>query len=150
MVSGIAGAYGFAKSKGDKDTSEEGVPARVKTLAIEAYYKGLLKKEATSNLFVKGGERAAINFVKKAAMRTNVIMKFIVKIGQILGIRVTRNMLLKSIPFIASGANGVLNWHYANTQGSVSRSKIKELREGIRRGDYSPDDWGFPGDDSEE
>jgi hypothetical protein len=131
MVTAIAAAYGF-------DPAPDNLEGRVKIIVLQAYLNGNLGHSS-----IEGVERLGISavtkYLKTVPMRTNFLMKLIVGIGKIFGIRVTRNMLLKGVPMLAAGISGALNYKLAQDIGERANAEFKTFRREIREGKYSND-----------
>ncbi|GDX40837.1 hypothetical protein LBMAG21_11290 [Armatimonadota bacterium] len=131
MVTEIAAAYGF-------DPAPDCMEGRVKCVVLQAYLNGTLGQSV-----IEGAEKIGVNmatkFLKNVALRTNFLMRIIVAIGKAIGVRVTRKMLLKSVPVIASAVNGGMNWMLAQEIAASTQTEFRMFRAELRAGKYSHD-----------
>ena len=132
MVTGIAAAYGF-------DPAPTYLEGKTKVIVLQAYLNANLGQAG-----YKGAEKIGLSaitkFLKNVAMRSNLLMKIIVAIGRVIGIRITRAWLLKSVPFVASGVNAGFNWYLAGQIGREAKREFRQFREDLRDGKYRDDD----------
>jgi hypothetical protein len=137
MVTGIAAAYGF-------DPAPEYLEGKVKSIILQAYLNGLVGKKA-----VTGVEKltlgATTKFLRTVAMRSNFLIKVIVAIGKIFGVRITRQVLLKAVPGVSGAINGALSWVLVQQIAKQAKADFKQFREELRQGKYrdDPDYDGF-------
>jgi hypothetical protein len=87
----------------------------------------------------KIGVGAAFKFFKNVGMRSNLLTVVAVKVGKVLGIRITRRWLLRSIPFVASAANAGLNWYLARRIGAGAKEEFRQFRKDLRVGKCKDD-----------
>jgi hypothetical protein len=131
MVTGIAAAYGF-------DPHPEYLGGKVKVIVLQAYLNANLGKSAVAGA-EKVGLGAAVKFLRDVAMRSNFLIKLIVAIGKVIGVRVTRQMLLKALPGVAAGINGALGWFLTRGIANHAKAEFRQFREDLRRGKYKDD-----------
>jgi hypothetical protein len=131
MVTGIAAAYGF-------DPHPQCLEGRMKTITLQAYLNANLGKAA-----VTGVERVSISgvvkFLKTAAMRSHFLLRLIVLIGRLIGLRISRQLLLRAIPGVAAGINGMLSWYLARGIARNAKAEFRQFRRDIRHGKYKSD-----------
>jgi hypothetical protein len=131
MVTGIAAAYGF-------DPHPDYLKGKVKVLVLQAYLNANLGQAPS-----KGIEAltlsATTRLFRNAVTRSDLLMKIILAIAKIMGLRVTRQGLLKSIPIVSSGANAGFNWYYARQIANSSKAEFRQFREELRQGKYKGD-----------
>jgi hypothetical protein len=131
MVTGIAAAYGF-------DPDPKFLEGRTKAVILQAYLNANIGKGA-AEAGGKIGAGVAFKFFKNVAMRSNALAVLVVSIGKVLGIRITRQWLLRSIPFVASAANAGINWYLARAIGEEVRTEFRQFRKDLRAGKYGDD-----------
>jgi hypothetical protein len=131
MVSGIAAAYGF-------DPSPDFLEGRVKVLVLQAYANALVGDTGKSGI-EKVSLSAATKLARTAAMRSNALIWVIMQIARLLGLRLTQEGLLKSIPVMASGANAGFNYVLAGQIGRRTRIEFRQFRDDLRKGKYAGD-----------
>lgn len=131
MVTGIAAAYGF-------DPDPYSLKGKVKVLVLQAYLNANLGQTP-----VKGIEAvtlaATTRLLRNAATRADFLVRLIILIGRVLGVRITRQGLLRSIPVLSSGANAAFNWFYARQIAQAARREFRQFREDLRHGKYAHD-----------
>jgi hypothetical protein len=131
MVTGIAAAYGF-------DPDPDYLSGKVKVLVLQAYLNG-----SAGNAQFRGAEKMTLSAVTKAlaraATRSQFLLTIIVAIARLLGVRISKQWLLKSIPLVASGANAGFNWLLARQIGNSAKAEFRQFREDIRIGKYKDD-----------
>jgi uncharacterized protein (DUF697 family) len=132
MVTGIAAAYGF-------DPDPDYLQGKVKTIILQAYLNGNVGKGT-----VEGVEKltaaAAVKFLKNVPMRSNFLMKLIVAIGKVFGIRVTRQLLLKAVPGVSGAINGGLSWYLVRQIAKQAKEEFRTFRKDLRDGKYRGDE----------
>ena len=131
MVTEIAAAYGF-------DPNPNYLEGKVKCIVLQSYLNGNIGHSAIDGA-EKIGISAVTKFLKNVAMRKNILIKIIVAIGKVLGIRVTRSLLLKAVPVIACAAGGGLNWWLAQKIANNAKSEFGSFRQDLRAGKYKHD-----------
>lgn len=131
MVTEIAAAYGF-------DPAPDCMEGRIKCVVLQAYLNANLGHSAIDGM-EKLGVSAATKYLKNVAMRKDFLIRIIVAIGKALGLRVTRKMLLKVVPGIASVAGGGMNWFLAQKIAASAKAEFRAFREELRTGKYACD-----------
>ena len=129
MVTEIAAAYGF-------DPAPDCMEGRIKCVVLQAYLNANLGHSAIDGV-EKIGVSAATKYLKNVAMRKDFLIKIIIAIGKAIGIRVTRKMLLKAVPGVASIAGGGMNWMLAQKIAAGAQAEFRAFREELRVGKYA-------------
>ena len=131
MVTGIAAAYGF-------NPDPDYLHGKVKVLILQAYLNANL-----GNATVKGIEAVSLSTTTKllqtVAKRSDLLIRIIILIGRIIGIRLTRKGLLASIPIASSGINAGANWYYARQIALSAKEEFRVFRDDLRRGKHRND-----------
>lgn len=131
MVTGIAAAYGF-------DPDPRALDGKVKVLVMQAYLNA-----STGQAPQKGVEAVALTtttkLLKTAAVRAELLLKILEILGRLIGLRITREGILKSIPIVASGANAGFNWYYARQIARSAQKELRQFREELRSGKHAND-----------
>jgi hypothetical protein len=128
MVTGIASAYGF-------DPDPKALDGKVKLLVLQAYLNANLGQTA-----YKGTEAVALSAATRlftnVANRADWLILLLGLIGRIIGIRITRQGILRTIPLVSSGVNAGFNWHLAQKIARSARAEFKQFRDDLRLGKY--------------
>lgn len=131
MVTGVAAAYGF-------DPSPQALDGRVKVIVLQAYLNANLGGAAS-----KAKEAVTLATAAKlcetVATRATWLMRLIVLIARLLGLRLTETGIVRSIPLVSSGVNATFNWFLARKIADISRAELKQFRDDLRLGKYRGD-----------
>ena len=131
MVTGIAAAYGF-----DPDPDAQG--GRTKLLVLQAYANANMGNSAR-----KGTEAVALSAATKlfrSAVTNARWLDLLLKlIGRLIGIRLTRQGILRAIPVFSSGMNAGFNWYFARQIARGARAEFKQFRDELRLGKHKGD-----------
>ncbi len=131
MVTGIAAAYGF-------DPDPDARSGRNKVMILQAYLNANLGQAG-----FKSGEAVTLSAVttaiRSAATRSKWLMRIILLIGRIIGIRLTRGTILRAIPVVSSGINAGFNWKLASDIAKAAKAEFKHFRDELRLGKYRND-----------
>jgi hypothetical protein len=138
MVTGIAAAYGV-------DPDPYLARGRGKVLVMQAYLNANIGHSAK-----KGIEAVTLTtttkLLRNAAQRSELLLKIIVILARLIGLRFTESGLLKAIPVVSSGANAGFNWFYCRKIAIAAKSEFRKFREEIRSGKHRGDpDFGWLG-----
>jgi hypothetical protein len=131
MVTGIAAAYGIDP----QPTARHG---KNKVLVLQAYLNANL-----GGAQQKGVQAVTLTSTTKllrtAAARSDLLLRIIVLLARIIGLRVTKQGLMRSIPVISSGTNAGFNWYYARQIAVAAKAEFRQFREELRSGKYRGD-----------
>jgi len=91
----------------------------------------------------KAGEAVTLSattrLIRTVAARAKWLTGLIILIGRLIGIRLTRQGILKAIPVASSGVNAALNWRMAADIARQARTEFKQFRDDLRIGKYRDD-----------
>jgi len=131
MVTAIAAAYGI-------DPDPLARHGKNKVLVLQAYLNANVGQTKQ-----KGVEAVTLSTTSKllrtAAQRSDLLITIIKLLARIIGLRVTKQGILKSIPVISSGANAGFNWYYARQIAVGAKKEFRDFREELRSGKYRGD-----------
>lgn len=131
MVTGIAAAYGI-----DPQPTARG--GKNKVLVLQAYLNANLGQTQQ-----KGVQAVTLSttskLLKSAAMRSDLLIRIISLLARIIGLRVTKQGILRTIPLVSSGANAGFNWYYARQIATEAKAEFRQFREELRSGKYRND-----------
>lgn len=131
MVTGVAAAYGFDP---DPDARE----GRNKVIILQAYLNASLGESAYKSAESVGLSSAA-KLIRNAAERSTWLLKLIIAIARIIGIRLTEKGILRTIPVVSSGINAGANWYFARQISRAARKELKDFRDDLRLGKHRGD-----------
>ncbi len=142
MVTGIAAAYGFDP---DPDARQGAARALVLQAYVNAHF-GRSAKKATESLTLAAAARG----LRHATNRAGWILDLMLFLARLIGLRITRQGLIRGIPVVASGVNAGFNWYHARKIARSAREEFREFREQIWRGagrhDPEMEEWRQSGD----
>jgi hypothetical protein len=131
MVTGIAAAYGF-------DPHPDALGGRTKLIILQAYLNAAMGESAYKSA-ESVGLSTATRLIRTAAERSGWLLKLIVAIGKIIGIRLTEKGILRTIPVVSSGINAGANWFFARQIARAARKELKQFRDDLRLGRHRGD-----------
>ena len=82
---------------------------------------------------------AATKLFRNAVARSRWLPMLLLLIGRILGIRLTRQGIMKTIPVLSAGVNAGFNWHLARQIARGARTELKRFRDDLRLGKHRDD-----------
>ena len=131
MVTGIAAAYGF-------DPDPYFMKGKTKVLVMQAYLNANLGQTTQ-----KGIEAVTLSattrLMRNAATRSDLLVRIIIVIARLVGLRITRQGILRSIPLLSSGTNAGFNWYYARQIAESAKAEFRQFRTELRQGKYRDD-----------
>lgn len=131
MVTGIAAAYGF-------NPAPDYLEGKTKVLILQAYLNANLGNTRQKGIEAVG-LGATTKLLKSVVQRSDLLIRLIILIGRIIGIRLTKRGLLAGIPLAASGVNAGFNWFYARQIARAAKEEFRGFRDDLRRGKYYDD-----------
>lgn len=131
MCTGIAAAYGF-------DPDPYANRGKTKILVMQAYLNANLGQAPQKGIEAMS-LGATAGLLRSAVAHSQLLMKLIMLIGKILGLRLTRQGILRAIPLVSSGANAGFNWFCARQIAQSVKADFRQFRDEIRSGRYRDD-----------
>ncbi len=131
MTTGVAAAYGF-------DPDPDSRSGQTRGLVLQAYLNANLGASA----YRTGGSvtlSTAAKLLRHATTRANWILDLLLLLGRVIGLRITRQGILRTIPFVASGTNAGFNWYFARQIARSAKEEFRQFREDLWRGKHRDD-----------
>jgi EcsC family protein len=131
MVTGIAAAYGF-------DPDADANHGKNKLIILQAYLNANLGQSAAKSAEAVGLS-AVTKLVRDVATRSQWLTRLLILIGRIIGIRLSKQGILRSIPVVSSGINAGFSWYLVRDIAKSARAELKQFRDDLRLGKHHDD-----------